>query len=137
MKKLLILAAVGEGLTGLILLVYPPIVIQLLFDSEITGAGVLMSRIAGITLIALGVACWPDRNMGRAFLGMLTDSLLAMLYLVYVGGNGRVGILLWPAVAAHAGLSVLLVRAWRRERQPVIGEKPYETSREGRSRRAG
>jgi hypothetical protein len=116
MKRLLILAAVSEALTGLILLVYPPIVIRLLFASEIAGAGVSMSRLAGITLIALGVACWPDRNAQRAFFGMLTYSLLAMLYLVYVGGNGGVGILLWPAVAVHGGLALLLVSAWRKER---------------------
>lgn len=117
MKKLLILAALTEGLTGLVLLVYPPIVIWLLFGSEIAGAGVLMSRIAAITLIALGVACWPSLNTLRAFHGMLTYSLLAMFYLVYVGVNGGAGILLWPAVAAHAGLSILLVRTWRKERQ--------------------
>ncbi len=115
MKKLLTFAAVSEAATGLVLLVYPPIVIRLLFDSEITGAGVLMSRLAGISLIALGVACWPDSATLRAFYGMFTYSLLAMLYLVYVGVSGGVGILLWPAVAVHAGLSVLLVRAWWKE----------------------
>ena len=116
MKKVLLLVAGSEGLTGLILLVHPPIVIRLLFDSEIAGAGVLMSRIAGISLIALAVACWPDRNTRRAFFGMLTYSVLAALYLVYVGMTDGVGVLLWPAVAAHAGLSVLLVLAWRNER---------------------
>jgi len=114
-KKLLILAAVSEALTGVVLLVYPPIVIRLLFDAQISGAGVMVSRIAGMRLIALGLACWPDGNTLRAFFGMLTYSLLATLYLVYVGVKGEVGILLWPAVAAHAGLSVLLVRAWRKE----------------------
>ncbi len=117
MKKLLVLAAVSEGLTGLILLLYPPVVIRLLFGSEVAGTGVLMSRIAGISLIALGVACWPDRNPLRAFFGMSTYSLLATLYLVYVGVSGAAGILLWPLVAAHAGLSILLVWAWRKERQ--------------------
>jgi hypothetical protein len=117
MKKLLIFTAVVEGLSGLVLFAYPPIVIRLLFASEIFGAGVLMSRTAGIILISLAVACWPDRNMLRAFFGMLTYSLLAMLYLISVGVNGGAGILLWPGVAAHAGLSLLLVRAWRKERQ--------------------
>ena len=41
MKNLLILAAVSEGLTGLILVVYPPIVIRLLFDSEVVRCGCL------------------------------------------------------------------------------------------------
>jgi hypothetical protein len=116
MKRLLALVAAGEGLTGLILLVHPPIVTRLLFDAEIAGAGVSMSRVAGISLIALGVACWPDHNTRRAFLAMSTYSLLATLYLAWVGVNDRVGILLWPAVAVHAGLSVLLVRAWRKAR---------------------
>ena len=117
MKKLLIFAAVSDASFGLILLVYPPIVIRLLFDSEIVGAGVLMSRIAGIALIALGVACWPDRNTLRAFFAMLTYNLLAVLYLVYVGISGGAGILLWPAVAEHAGLSVLLLWVWRKEQR--------------------
>jgi hypothetical protein len=108
---------VSEALTGLILLVYPPIVIRLLFDSEIAGASVLMSRLAGMGLIALGVACWPDRNSLRAFFGMLTFSLLAALYLVYLGVIGGAGILLWPAVAVHAALSILLVWTWRKEQQ--------------------
>ena len=43
---------------------------------------------------------------------MLTYSLLAMLFLVYVGVRGTsVGVLLWPAVAAHAILVALLLRA--------------------------
>jgi hypothetical protein len=117
LKKVLMLAALSEALTGLVLFAYPPIVIRLLFNSEIAGAGVLMSRIAGINLIAFGVACWPDRNTFRAFFGMLTYSLLAMLYLVYVGVNGGAGILLWPAAAAHAVLSVLLFLGWRKERK--------------------
>jgi hypothetical protein len=114
MKRLLSIAASCEGLTGLTLLVHPPIVIRLLFDAEIAGAGVSMSRIAGISLIALAVACWPDRDTRRAFFAMQTYSLFAALYLVYVGMTDGGGILLWPAVAAHAGLSVLLVRAWRK-----------------------
>jgi hypothetical protein len=117
MKKLLMLAALSEALTGLVLFAYPPIVIRLLFGSEIGDASVLIGRIAAISLIALGVACWPDRNTVRAFFGMLTYSVLAMLYLVYVGVNREAGILLWPAVAVHAGLSVLLVWTWRKERK--------------------
>jgi hypothetical protein len=116
-KKLLIFAAVSEALFGLTLLVYPPIVIRLLFDTEIAGAGVLMSRIAGIAVIALGTACWPDRNTVRAFFGMLTYNLLAVLYLIYVGVNGGVGRLLWPAVAEHAALAVLLLWAWRTDKE--------------------
>jgi len=76
MKKLPALAAVGEAATGLVLLVYPPIVVWLLFGTEIAGAGIVISRFAGISLIALGVACWPghdaDRNSSGALRAMLS-----------------------------------------------------------------
>ena len=57
-----------------------------------------------------------------------------MLYLAYVGVSGGKGILLWPAVAVHAGLSVLLVRPrWKegRERgsshiQPKTSAKDFD-----------
>ena len=117
MKKLLILAAISEGLTGLTLLAYPPILIRLLIGEGITGAGVVASRVAGISLIALGVACWPDSNTVRAFYGMLTYSTIVMLYLAFIGIGRAAGILLWPAVAAHAGLSVVLFWAFLKQRK--------------------
>jgi hypothetical protein len=121
MKKLLMLAAAGEAAVGLGLVVHPAIVVQLLFGTEIAGAGMVMSRIAGIALIALGIACWPGRAMrGRAAAapsGMLAYSLLATLYLAYLGLGGEwAGTLLWLAVAVHAVLTILLARAWLRDR---------------------
>ena len=115
MKNTLAVAAVGEALTGLVLLVYPPIVVRLLFGAEIAGAGVVMSRIAGIALIALGLACWPggDAESGAngALRGMLSYSLLATLYLGYLGIGGEwVGWLLWPAVVVHAVVTIFLMR---------------------------
>ena len=112
------LAAVGEAGAGLILLIHPSIVVRLLFAAEIAGAGVVMSRIAGISLIALGIACWPVRAATWALCGMLTYSLLAMLYLIYLGLGGQwPGKLLWPAVAVHAVLTIVLARARFNERK--------------------
>jgi hypothetical protein len=97
LKKLLSLAAAGEAVTGLVLLVYPPIVVRLLFGAEIAGAGIVMSRIAGIALIGLGTACWPCVPGTRALRGMLTYSAFATLYLLYVSlGSKWNGPLLWP-----------------------------------------
>ncbi len=112
MKKILMLAALAEAGTGVILLAYPPIVVRLLFDTELVGASVIMSRLAGIALIGLGAACWPANPTVRAFYGMVTYSSLAMLYLIYIGVRGEVvGLLLWPAVVVHAILVVVLCRA--------------------------
>lgn len=120
MKKMLVLAAAGEAAFGVVLLAYPPIVVRLLFAAEIAGTAIVMGRVAGIALIALGVACWPSSATGsspsRALQAMLCYSLLATLYLAYLGvGGERVGRLLWPAVAIHAILTTLLVRAWLKE----------------------
>ena len=97
---------------GLALLVHPPIVIQLLFGAEIAGAGILMTRVAGMALIGLGVACWPNGSTRQPLQGMLAYGTLAALYLVYLGVRGEaVGLLLWPAVVVHAILVLLLLRA--------------------------
>ena len=122
MKKPLMLAALAEVGTGAILLVSPSIVVRLLFAAEIDGAGVIMSRLAGIALIGLGAACWPGNDTRRAFYGMLTYSTFAMLYLIYIGVlGGAVGLLLWPAAVAHAILVVILVGARLKEQKtPAI-----------------
>lgn len=114
MKKLLILTAMGEAAFGLLLLVVPRLAVQALFDAEVDAVGVIMSRIAAVALIGLGVACWPSRTgEGRQQLyGMLTYSILVMLYLVRIGIRGvPVGRCLWPAVIIHAVLIVLLTVA--------------------------
>src|ERR1035438_3462598 len=85
MNKILMLAALAEAGTGVILIAYPPIVVRLLFNAEIAGAGIGMSRLAGMALIGLGVACWPGAGALRAAYGMLTYSVLAMLYLIHLG----------------------------------------------------
>ena len=116
MRSVLAFAATAEGALGLALLVYPPIVIRLLLNAEITGAGDVVSRFAGIALIGLGLACWPNGSARQPLQGMLTYSVLATLLLVYVGVRGQgVGVLLWPAVVVHVILIVLLLRGRSRE----------------------
>ena len=111
MKRVLIVAAVGEAATGLALLIVPSLVGQLLLGEELTGVAIPVARVAGIALIALGIACWP----GSPLVGMLTYSALVTLYLAYLGfADGLTGILLWPAVALHLVLSILLGRALAR-----------------------
>jgi hypothetical protein len=122
MRRVLVLAAVGEAGTGLALLIVPSLVGLLLLGEELTGVAIPVARVAGIALIALGVACWPgcyaDSRPSRALRAMLCYSLLATLYLAYLGiGGGWVGVLLWPATVAHAILTTLLVRAWLKDRQ--------------------
>lgn len=113
MKKVLVFAAVVEAATGLALLIVPSILGQLLLGAQLAGVAVSVARVAGIALIGLGVACWP----GPALVGMLTYSGLVTLYLASIGVTGDLtGVFLWPAVALHAVLSILLARTWLGDR---------------------
>jgi hypothetical protein len=108
MKKVLAFAAVLEFATGVALLTVPSWVGQLLFGAELTGIALVVARVCGIALVALGVACWP----GPALRGMLIYNAAIALYFAYVAWTGTwVGALLWPVVAVHAVLTVLLILA--------------------------
>ena len=110
MKNVLKFAAIGEAATGLALLLIPSLVSRLLLGTELTGVSIPIARVTGIALVGLGVACWPNWT---ALCGMLTYGTLVTLYLAYVGLVSRFnGILLWPVVALHAVLTVLLARGW-------------------------
>jgi hypothetical protein len=109
MKKLLIITGVAEAATGVALMVAPVLVGRLLLGADLAGVSVVVARVAGIALLALGVGCWP----GPASLGMLTYSTLATVYLAYLALGGEwVGPLLWPAVLLHAVITIFLGRAW-------------------------
>jgi hypothetical protein len=117
MKNLLTFTSVAEATTGLALLLIPSVVGDWLFGAELSGVAVVVARVAGIALIALGIACWPG---GAAQRGMFTYSALATAYLLALGVRGEwVGPLLWPAVVAHAVLTFLLVRASFTGRRPT------------------
>jgi hypothetical protein len=107
MSKALIFAAVGEVAIGLALLIVPSLVGELLLGGAFTGIAIPLARVIGIALLALGIACWP----GPPLAGMLVYTALVMAYLAYVGLRGEwTGPLLWPAVAVHAVLALLLSR---------------------------
>jgi hypothetical protein len=108
MKKILTVAAVAEVATGVALIIVPSLVGRLLFGAEFTGIVIPVARVLGIALIALGVCCWPGST---ALCGMLAYSALVTLYLLYLAICGEwVGPLLWPIIALHGILTVLLAR---------------------------
>ena len=122
MKRLLILAAVLEAATGLALLIAPAVVARLLLGSDLSAAGTAVGRVAGCALVALAIACWPSRGPAALLIpaarAMLTYNTLVACYLVFLGVSGQfAGVLLWPAVAIHGLITLLLVRAWLRAEQ--------------------
>ena len=124
MNSLLTLTALIEAATGLALITVPAVVVRLLLGATISGASIPLGRVAGFGLLSLGLACWPGHHPtghtapARA---MLTYNALATLYLLSLGIGGEwVGSLLWPAVALHALLSLLLARQWRLGNTPNL-----------------
>ncbi len=110
MSRLLKLTAIIEMATGLGLMATPSVVVRLLLGSPLdTSAAVMLGRVAGAALLALGVACWlaRDDTQSRAARGlvvaMLIYNLIATAVLAFAGiGLGLHGVALWPAVVLHA-----------------------------------
>jgi len=112
MKTLLLAGALGEAAFGVFVFVVPGLALALLFGSEAAASALIMTRVAGIALVGLGIACYP-RGPRQGLYGLLTYSVLVMLYLIVVGIGGAAGVLLWPAVVVHGLLSALLIVAAR------------------------
>lgn len=120
-RKVLAFASAAEIVTGVGLMVAPAIVVRLLLGTELTGVGIALGRCFGIALIALGVACWPSglRVTGdrRAVQAMLIYNTLIALYLAFLFMDRHLdSLLLWPAVALHGAVALVLALAHNRER---------------------
>lgn len=110
-----VLIAAGEaGATGLVLMISPPLFGRLIFSAELSEAGQALGRLAGIALVGFALATWtaPAAASQPPARALLMYNLLATIYLGYLGvATTLIGILLWPAVALHAVLLILLGRA--------------------------
>jgi len=118
-KQLLSVTGAAETATGLVLAVASSLLVELLLGAVPgTAAGITVSRVAGVAILALGVACWLARQdaAGRAARGLIAAMLLynaavaAILVLVWTN-QGLSGVALWPVVLAHAVLAVSCVVA--------------------------
>jgi len=110
-------AAAVEAGTGLVLVSFPSLFVRLLLGAELSESGQIVGRLAGFTLIALVLACWPrggtEGAAASSLQALLLLSVLVALYLVYLGiGGNFVGPLLWLAVVLHSVVAILLAGAW-------------------------
>lgn len=121
MKYLLILTAVFEASTGMALVLAPSIPVSVLFGVGLDApVGVIVARIAGAALLALGLACWlvRDDNRSRSARGLIAALLLynaaATVVLIHAGlGLKLSGIGLWPAVLLHVALALWCIACLR------------------------
>ena len=116
-KWTILAAAVEAAATGLFLFFWPSLFAWLVFNGEFSDAGRAIARLAAIALLGLALATWPmsgaTSHLASSVRAPLAYNVLAAVYLLYVGIDGQLtGILLWPAIALHAILTILLGRAW-------------------------
>jgi len=111
-------AAVEAAVTGLILVLNPVLFGRLVLGAELSKPGQVLGRLTGIVLVSFATTSWPHPAAWPVTRAMLTYNLLASAYLLYLGivGNSA-GVLLWPAVALHLLLSVLLAAERRAARR--------------------
>jgi len=113
LTPLLMVTALLEAPTGLLLLLVPAIVLAVLFGWDHPGAEALVvSRVAGAGVLSVGVSSWMARHDARTpgqlgvLAGVLVYNVVGSAVLLYAGAAlGTIGVLLWPAVVYHVALS--------------------------------
>jgi hypothetical protein len=113
-KRLFIVTAAIEAGTGLGLMASPPALVAPLLGASLdTIGGLLVARVAGAALLALGLACWLARNDGQSraaaalIAAMLLYNAAVFAVLIYAGtALGLSGIGLWPAAVFHIVMAV-------------------------------
>jgi hypothetical protein len=87
-------------------------VARLLFAADLPEIGIVTARVAGIALVALVLGAWLAVRSGAtrpALAALLLYNALITAYLGWLAlDGGFVGPLLWPVVAVHAAVTVLL-----------------------------
>ena len=120
-RWIVLVAAVEAAVTGLILIIVPALFGWLILGAELSETGRALGRLAGIALFGFGLASWPApavEGPTSTVRALSIYNLLATIYLGYLGIAGKLaGVLLWPAVALHAVLAILVIYAWRATRQ--------------------
>lgn len=100
--------------TGIALMVAPAPPVKLLVGAALdTTGGLIVARVAGAALLALGFGCLLARSDARSqaarglVAAMLFYNLAALAVLIYAGlGLKLSGVGLWPAVLLHLTLAV-------------------------------
>jgi hypothetical protein len=112
-RSVVMTAAWLEIVAGAGFVTAPDVVCRLLFASSPEGLGVILTRFAGLGLFSLGIACLLSRagtSSRNAVLGLFAFNAATAILFAWVGVATTLrGVLLWPAVALHAGIAAALL----------------------------
>jgi hypothetical protein len=121
LRLLLTLSGGLEILAGVPALITPAPVVSLLLGSPLDSIGVVLARLFGAGVFALGLACLKARDDVRSpaglavSIGITSYNVLAAVVLLWAAaGLSLGGLLLWGAGILHAALGALFVSALTR-----------------------
>ena len=121
MHNMLVVTAVLEGATGLVLITLPSRLATLLLGSSLDAPPALtLARVAGLALLALALTCWLARHDGQSH---AARGLVAAMAFYHTGvaislayarlGFALSGLGLWPTVLVHAAMTVWCLKSSR------------------------
>jgi hypothetical protein len=123
LSRFLAIGAVLEIPVGLGLLAAPSPIASLLLGAPLSGAGLVVARLAGGGLLGLGIACWLARSTPTVPAGLgvasalLTYNIVACVTLVLaLSGPGNQALLLGAAVLHGLLAAGLLGALFSRDR---------------------
>jgi hypothetical protein len=138
MKTLLTITAAVEVGAGIAFAVVPSTVASALLGSPLDSpSGVVLGRVLGAALFALGMACWLTRQdaRGRAASGLISAMLVYNLAVVALLAHarislGRFGIGALPAALLHSGMAAWCYASGRHRRECSLRiDAPAATTR--------
>ncbi len=128
-RQLLTIAAVVEGLAGLALVLAPAATLALLLGAVPDSVGLMIGRIAGVALLALGVSCWGARTDagGPARAGTLAaittyNAGAGLLLLLFAATGNAHGLVVWGAGLLHLALAAGFAVSLRRFRDVPVAK---------------
>jgi hypothetical protein len=128
--SLLIVSALIELAAGIALLIFPGALTHLLVGGGLDSPqSVLVARIAGAALLAIGLSCGLDRDPGSPQAGLVTGLSVYNAFVVFLLVRADVvnkmhGIALWPAIVLHAILLAWCLVRLRTMHQPDTRARP-------------
>ena len=123
-SSLLLIGALLELVAGSLLLALPRQTTALLVTDNIAGEGITIAQMLGASLLSMGIMLFfTSKSKDQPIVQGITIAYilynLAGIGVMLFGSvsRGHDGVMLWPAIATHSVLVVLLFQAYIRERE--------------------
>jgi len=111
------IATAVELITGITLLFLPELMIQLLFQTDASGAELHLAQLYGLALVGLGVSCASEPCPQSAQRGLtIYNSSAAILLFTLIAKAIADGLVVWAAACLHLVLAVLMIIEQRQQR---------------------